>query len=47
MSKPKIDPEIIANIRSAHAMSVFTKYIADYDESLTHVEAMTIATAIV
>ncbi len=34
MSKPKIDPEVIANARSAPSIVNFTKYIADYEKSL-------------
>lgn len=43
----KVDPLTIATVNSAHAMSMFTKYIKDCDESLTDVKAMTIAASIV
>lgn len=43
----KVNPLTIATVNSAHAMSMFTKYIKDHDESLTDVEAMTIAASIV
>lgn len=40
MSKPKIDLEIIATVKSAAAVSQFADYIQSLDERLTDAEAL-------
>lgn len=47
MTNPQIDPEIIATIKSAQALSVFANYIKSTDDSLTLADATAVAAAII
>ena len=47
MAGPQVDPEIIATIKSAQALSYFAHYVKSLDNTLTLAEATAVAAAVV
>lgn len=47
MANPQIDPEIIATIKSAKALSGFSHYIKSLDNTLTLADATLLAAAVI